>query len=72
MRHTATMASLPSSASQGGAPEPASQPLPASDAQPAYAAPSLDESESEDVLDQILENYNFIGHPELRLKFKHQ
>ncbi len=64
-----TMASAPNPVSQGGAAEPGPQP---ELDPPGYAAPSVEESESEDVLDQILENYNVICHPELRLKFKHQ
>lgn len=30
------------------------------------------EASAEDVFDQILENYNFICHPEIRLKLKHE
>ena len=29
-------------------------------------------SQHSDVLDEILENYNFVCHPEVRLKFKQQ
>lgn len=37
-----------------------------------YDDNEADDASAEDVLDQILENYNFICHPEIRLKLKHE